>query len=208
MVGPKAAIDSVRNAIQQDGTYLAEVRDQDIITHEPDLDAEDTAMQSPFVAIYPIDVIRSSPHDTDFVGFVEDQGGNHIGKRFEAIFNTALQIDIYVAGGDSNNDPTELGHELWQLLRPYDDKNTDKPLPDDDGNPLSGISRFRVGDGERADDLTFSPNARRWRHESLLRFRDIVENTSDFVTINTVHTPTQDDMTSGDYEIEYTYTQS
>lgn len=205
MVHPKTAIGSVKNAILQDSTYLTEV--DDVVLKRLDLEKEDTSLSQPFIAIHPISRIRSSPHDTERVGYVEDNDGNRIGERFRATFEVGLQIDIHAARGNADLDMDNLGWELEQLLRQYDSRNEDKPLPDDDGTAVDDVNDFRAGEGERNDDLSMSPGLARWTHESMLEFYDEVEATDHVDTISVVHSPSDGDFTggTGNVAIEYEY---
>lgn len=174
---------------------------QDIILETPDLDGENAHLDSPFVAIYPIDTIRSSPHDTERVDY-ETQNGKRVGEIFRATFDAMLQIDIYVAAGDSI-DATDLGWELDRALRPYDERNEAETLPDENGNPVDEITHFRAGDGERDDDLSYSPSVRRWRHESMMKFHDEVSTSRD--TVEVVEVPHTTDLEQDGKMIKYTY---
>lgn len=201
MTDPNTAFDSVRNAIEN-SSYLDEV--DDILIYEPEYENEDTQLSQPWVAIYPIDVIRSSPHDTDLIGYVT-QGGDRVGKRFRATFEVPLQIDVYASR--TAYDINSLGYELWRALRPYDAKNEGQTLPKDDGTPLDDARQFLFDEGGRDDDFASHPNLGIWRSEAMLTFIDEVENTDDYDTIEIVHTPT--DMTGNDsdggWTIEYEY---
>lgn len=203
MVSPKTAAGTIENAIEQDSSLLNSVND--VIFRDPDLEGEDSHLKSPFMAIYPIDIARSSPHDTERVGYVTDDSGDRIGEVFRGSFDLPLQLDIYVAAGDEHNDASELGWELTKLLRPYDERNEALTLPDENGDPVTDVTHFRAGDGERADDLTRSPSVRRWRHEAMLQFVDDVEATDHIDTVRVVHTPSDGDFSSNGPMIEYDY---
>lgn len=200
MVSPKEAFSTIENAIRQDGTYLTEV--EDVVLKRLDLDKEQTTMSQPFVAIYPLDLIRSSPHDTERVGYVTSNG-DRVGRKFKATFEVPLQIDIHAARENDSLDMDDLGWELLKLLRPYDHRNEDLPLPDENGDPQPEIHHFAAGDGERNDDLAMAPSLARWSHEAMMEFHDIVETTDP--TIKVVHTPRLDTMTGDGVMIEYEY---
>lgn len=178
MVDFKTAISSVRNTIEQ-GSYLNAINE--IIIREVDFEGEDSAIKSPFMEITVVSNVQSDPHDTNLVGYETDANGNRTGRIFSASFELDLQMDIYVAAGDAGHDATDLGTELFRALRKHDEREQSLPLPDSDGNPLDDVTHFRLGDGDRNDDLSMSPSIRRWTKEARLSFKDDVSTSEPYV---------------------------
>lgn len=201
MTSPKTVLEAIEAAILEDDVFLTDV--SDVVLEELDLEKENTALSQPFVAIYPIDTIRSSPHDTERIGYVVENG-KRIGERFKATFEMPIQIDIHTARGNSGYDMNDLGWQLNQLLRPYDHRNEDLPFTLD-SETISDLHHFAAGDGERNDDLSRAPGLARWTHEAMTEFSHVVEATDHVDHIEVVHVPNSEDMTGDGTMIKYEY---
>jgi len=169
----------------------------DYVTRTPHYEGEDNRLEQPFVSLTPIGTIRASEWDSDRVGFTTDANGDRTGRIFRAYWSMDVEAHIIVAAGNANYNASVLGGNFQNALLPYDKQQEDKAFPDGDGGTVDAIDVFRVGDGERDDDLA-GPGLRRWRQELAVEFYD--ERTVSGTTIDTVETPFTKDFTTDDTE--------
>lgn len=191
---PGEVLEAIARALQQStqfdgGSY---------INHLADFEHGDAGLAQPIVELQPVGKVRADAFDSDLVGYTTDQNGDRTGRIFQVDWQMEVQVDIYVAAGNPNLDATRLGYDLETVLLEYDDKQQAKAFPDGDGGTIDDITRFRVGEGRREDDLGGEMGARRWRQDLEAHFRDQT-STSD-PTIETVVTPQADDFTTDDTE--------
>jgi hypothetical protein len=202
MPRPDTVLKSVKTAIKEsdrlpDATSYS--------TFELDTDGGQSNVRPPVVEITIVDTIRSRPHNTDFVEYIEDDNGNHIGRIYDAKFEMPIQIDVWTAEGDKY-DPYEIGEEVRRALYRHDSYMAGDPLPDpsDPSQLLGGIDRFTVDDGRVANDLSMTPALRRWRQTGEVWFRETVEVTADNDYVKTVESPKPGTSEAGN-EIEIVF---
>ena len=160
MADPEELKEALAEALREsdaipDGTYL---------TEEADAQGNHSNLRLP---LYEITVASSTwldEHNTDFIGFVEDEDENEVGRIYDSEYQMTLQVEIWTAAG-SRHDIGEISSGLRRALYPYESSGLDQPLPHPDGGEVTDVWRFSVGDGGRNDDLTMSPSLRRWTQD-------------------------------------------
>jgi hypothetical protein len=132
----------------------------DYVIRQPD---EDDPIEIPFISITPTSRVRLRRANTDYEGDVVDDSGNVIAESFASDYNISFQIDIYSAE-NSSYDAHDIGYMVEDtVLYKHDIHSLGQPFLDENGNAIEEIWRFYIEDSEPADDLTMSPNLRRWR---------------------------------------------
>lgn len=205
MPQPNTVLKGVKTAIKESGRLPDSTS---YSTFELDTEGGQSNVRPPVVEITVIDTARSRPHNTDFVEFIEDDAGNHIGRVFDAKFEMPIQIDVWTAEGDQY-DPYDIGQDVRRALYRYDSYMVGNPLPDPDdpSQSLGGIDRFTVDNGSVANDLSMTPALRRWRQNGEVWFRETVEVTAENDYITTVESPTPGSSESGtDIEVVFDVT--
>jgi hypothetical protein len=165
------------------------------IYHLADFGDSDTGLTEPVVEIRPERKARADSAQSDRVGYTTDADDNRTGRVFRTGWELEVAVTIYVSAGNSEFDPTQLGYDLETALLPYDSKQLGQNLPDGDGGTVPDVTRFRVGEGHREDDLD-EQLSRRWKQVLHVDFHDTV-TTSD-PTITTVESPQSDEVTTDD----------
>lgn len=157
MVRPKEIAESIERSFRN-SEYIPD--EMHYVLREPD---EDNPIKLPFIAITPTSRVRLRRANTDFAGDVVDDSGNVIAESFASDYNISFQIDIYGAEGASHN-AHDIGYVVDDtVLYKHDMHGAGQPFLDENGNVIDDIWRFYIEDSEPADDLTMSPNLRRWR---------------------------------------------
>lgn len=213
MVNPQVILDSIADAVESDADvpHL-----QAYLTQPVDLVGEDADVPTPFLEVRPVSKIRSDSNSTNVIDFIYDEDGNHIGNVFATLFDMELQLDIWgVSGADYN--VMNIGHEMERSLFEYDTASYGTFLTDADGNDISDIVSFTVGEGERDDrlmgdplDQRTSPSIRRWRQQVDVLFTDQIntlEEYGPYPYVKNVIYPADGDFREGtteNIEIEYT----
>lgn len=193
---PGEVLTAIARALQDSATFSGGA----YINHLADFDNGDAGLQQPIVELQPVGKIRADAFDSDRVGYTTDQNGNQTGRIFQVDWEMEIQVDLYVAAGNTDLNATSLGYDLESALLPYDSKQQAQAFPDGDGGTIADITHFRVGEGRREDDLGGEVAARRWRQDLAAHFHDQTSTSETAVT--TVATPQSDEMTTGDSEGE------
>jgi hypothetical protein len=173
--GPHNVIDGIGRAVHDAAQTPTDI---DVLTERADLSALGGTVSTPFYTAAIVSQIRTRKSNTDFVRWALNTSGEKIGKILDATWNMDVQIDIWVAEGDDRYNVTHLGHQLQRALYRYDNEVRGDLLPGPDGTVMETVDEVTVTDGQRNDDLTTSPTARRWRQSVEASFRDRV-NTVD-----------------------------
>jgi len=187
---PEEALAAIKRALSQSSVPLG-----DIITREANVAREDNRLEAPWVTVQPISIPRSSPHDTDRVGFETDTNGRRIGRIFETTWAIDVQLDVRLFS-PAPQSVTDLGIQVQEALLPYDALREARPFPDGSGGTLDDVEHFRVGEGERRDDLTSEYSTRRWDQELRIDVSDRTSTTEAPVTA--VDTPRDGEAVGGD----------
>ena len=165
-LNPDDALSAVRRTVEDSGQMPA---DLDYIEQEPG--DEDSNVGLPVLVLTPSSAVRITSFNTDLAGYVTDtdEDGNEVrvGRIFHAEYRLDIQLDIWTAAG-SSYDERDLGNTLHDVLYRHDSHGPDLPLLDENGNVIESVWRFRVEDGEQANDLTQTPSLRRWRQDVAL----------------------------------------
>lgn len=202
MVNPQTILDGLSAELEA-GTALSTV-----LTRQADLDGVDNRLATPFGELQFVSSVRSDEFNTDRVGWVTDGAGNRIGQLLQATFDPSLQLDIYTAAGDKTVNATTLGFDVQRYLRRFDDAEYDQPLPDSNGDPITDVESFSVGDGRREDDLVNRPGIRRWRQDLSLEFVDVIDTAAEYGEedyVATVDSPSSGDMSSSEDSVVIEY---
>jgi hypothetical protein len=194
---PDEALAAIKRVLAQSSVPLG-----DIVTHEANVAREDNRLDPPWVTLQPIAVPRSSPHDTDRVGFETDANGRRVGRIFETTWQVDVQLDVRLFS-PAPQSATELGTQVQQALFPFDALREARPFPDGSGGTLDDIEYFRVGEGERRDDLTSEHSIRRWSQELRIDVSDRTSTTEEPVTA--VDTPRDGEAVGADDHVVLQY---
>lgn len=149
---PKEVIETVVDALRSSDNLPDGVN---FVGYEPNIETE--AIKLPVLEVSIDGEVRLDEENTDFIGTIQDDNGNDVGRVFESLYQLTLEVNIWTAQG-SAYDPRELGDAVYGTLYNYDSAGPAVTLNDE-------IWRVRVGDGETDDDLTTSPTLRRWSQE-------------------------------------------
>lgn len=193
MATPKELISAVKRALEDSGRYENDMR---YLVQEADTEGSDADTKLPATVIQTMSDVRLDPFNTDQVGVLTDDNGNHVGRVYHSRYRLDLQLDIWVAQ-DSSYDVDDLGDKMRNVLYNYDSAGPGAYLEDDQGQPIEEVWRVRLGDGERADNLSMTPSLRRWRQEITLWANEEFNTTEDYIT--TINYPSDSTMSgSGD----------
>jgi len=190
-VTPQQVLDAIVRGLKASASFTG----GDYSTQELDPSGAGNRFEQPIVTLQPTGTVRADRWNTDLVGYTTDANDNRTGRIFDAIFEMNIQLDIWVAAGNSDLDASALGGDLQRALFQFDSQMVDRAFPDGDGGTVDGITKFLVEDGRRQDDLA-GPGVRRWRQELSARFRSRV--TTDDEYVEEVDTPTDGEATGGD----------
>lgn len=205
MVRPRQLLSAIRNSVETSGTLPDSTS---YLEREPATTGQDGNIKLPVCTFQTIGSIRLPDFNTDQVEVIQDSDGNNIGRRYHAQYRMDVQIDLWVAQG-SSYDADVLGDRMRRILYQHDSAGPDEPLRDEDGQELSNVWRFEVGDGERRDDVAMTPSLRRWMQEINIWANEVFETTEDYIVA--VDYPKPDEFDGGDgvdpeAEIEFTQT--
>lgn len=188
---PQEVLDAIVRGLKTSSAFTG----GDYSTQELDPAGAGNRFEQPVVTLQPTGTVRADQWNTDLVGYTTDANDNRTGRIFEAIFDMDVQLDIWVAAGNTELDASALGGDLQLALFQYDSQMVDRAFPDGDSGTVDGISKFLVEDGRRQDDLA-GPGVRRWRQELASRFRSRVTTDEDYVEV--IDTPTDGEESGGD----------
>lgn len=178
MVSPRNAMESVAKAVANSDKLPAEMG---VTLREADMDSDDADVDMPLLEIQPVEVDNVVVHNTDFVGYVTDNAGNHVGRVYHSEYEMTISLDIWTIA-DSEYDPDSLGRRLREALYPYASHGPQNDFVDENGNPLDDITYFRLDTGERADDLIQTPTVRRWSQQVELWGYEEFSTEEDYIT--------------------------
>lgn len=190
-LNPDDAVSAVRNTVEQSGKLPAELS---YVEQEPGDEERDIHL--PALILHPLSAIRIVDHNTDFDGYVTDSNGNRTGRVFTAEYRLDIQLDIWTASGSSYDERT-LGNALHTALYPHDSNGPGKSLIGDDGQPIESVWKFRLNDGEQANDLTGTPTLRRWRQDVSMWAYHRFDTTADYSSTVSYPSDLSDDDGSG-----------
>lgn len=191
MVAPQDSIRAVARALERSTEFPNSVS---TILHEADPSSEDADVDLPLLEIQPIEVVEPVIHNTDLVGYATDSNGNEIAAVYDSEYEMRLQLDIWTST-DDGYDPDDLGDSLRRALYNHSSYGPKQPLPDEDGSPITDIFYFRIGDGDRTDDMLRTPTVRRWSQEVELWAFEQFRTDIDYVV--GVNYPQDGDFTPG-----------
>lgn len=195
MVAPKDAMNAIAKAIADSGELPSSMG---LLLQEADASLEDANTDVPLLEIQPVTVDHVAISNTDFVGFVTDEYGNHAGRVYSSEYEMVVQIDIWTIEQDGH-DVDELGQSLRRSLYPYSDYGPGEDFVTPDGDPIEDIHYFKILSGERTDDLVTSPTVRKWSHEVELWGQEQFVTSEDYIM--DVDYPSADELESTDEEV-------
>lgn len=158
MVSPRGSMESVARAIARSDEVPS---DLGLSLQEADTDNDDANIDMPLVEIQPVDVEHVVVNNDDLVGYVTDDEGNRVGKIYFSEYEMEIDINLWTTKGDGY-DPDDLGERLRKALYPHSSYGPQQSFLAEDGEEIDQITYFRLGEGERADDLIQTPTVRKW----------------------------------------------
>lgn len=161
MTSPREAMEAVARAIANSRELPA---DMSVLLQEADAESDDSDVDLPLLEIQPVDVDNVIVSNTDLVGYLTDDNGNRTGRIFYSDYEMTIELNIWTIA-DDGYDPDDLGERLRSALYPYSSYGPQQKFPDEQGNGIDQITYFRLGTGERTDDLIQTPTVRRWSQE-------------------------------------------
>lgn len=161
MTTPRESMEWVAKAVARSGKLPSEMS---LLLHEADTSADDAGVDLPVLEIQPVEVDNVVVNNTDLVGFITDSEGNRTGRRYFSEYEMTISLDIWTTKGD-NYDPDDLGERLRSALYPHSSYGPQQPFLDEEQKEIDQITYFRLGTGERTDDLLQTPTVRRWSQE-------------------------------------------
>lgn len=161
MVTPRDAMESISLAAANAGKLPSETS---VLLQEADTDNDDADVDLPLLEIQPVEVDNVVVSNTDFLETIKDNDGNEIGRVYLSEYEMTVEINLWTTK-DDGYDADDLGEKLRQSLYPYSSYGPDQDFLDQNDNPIEDITYFRLGMGERTDDLVQTPTVRRWSQE-------------------------------------------
>lgn len=192
MVSPRDSMETVARAVAKSGKLPSEIS---LLLHEADTSADDADVDLPLLEIQPVEVSNVILNNTDFVDYITDGDGNRTGRVYTSDYEMTMTLDIWTTEDDGYN-PDDLGEQLRAALYPHSSYGPQEPFVDDEGAPIDEITYFRLGTGERADDLIQTPSVRRWSQEVELWGYEQFTTEEDYIT--SVSYPSWDDLNDSD----------
>jgi hypothetical protein len=154
-------MEAVTRSVANSGELPAEIS---VLLQEADTSSDDADVDLPLLEVTPIDVENVVVNNSDLVGFITDDNGNRTGRIYYSEYEMRIQLDLWTTRNDGY-DPDDLGESLRDALYPYSSYGPQQSFLDDEQNPIDQITYFRLGTGERVDDLIQTPTVRRWSQE-------------------------------------------
>lgn len=193
MVKPNEALQVIAETLSRSQSLPSNVT---YLTHEADLEGRDASVKLPVIELQPISSVNLDDFNTDKVEVITENG-TEIGRVYNSDYTLDVRLTIWSADG-SRYDVDEMRNAVRDALYQHDLAGPGKTFMadlDNDGmaETVDSIWRFKIGDGERDDDLTTTPSTRRWRHTLTLWTYDQFNTSEDYIT--NVHYPS-------DYNIE------
>lgn len=194
MVTPKESLQAVALAIARSGKLPSEMS---VLLEEADESSENADVDLPLLEIEIDGVDNVVVSNSDFVGYVTDDNGNHVGRVYHSEYEMTLDVQLWTTT-DDGYDPDDLGERLRDALYPYSSYGPQQSFRDEDGSAIDQITYFTLGNGDRVDDLITSPTVRRWTQEVELWGCEEFRTNEDYIT-NVVY-PSDGDFTESDNE--------
>jgi len=166
-------------------------------TLELDDDGAHRDIEPPVVEIQPGPVEHRRTHNSERAGFETDNAGNHIGRKYKAVFDFEMDLRCLTAQGSAESG-RRMAQSVRETLREYDTVGIGESLPDPNGSgTLSDVRQFGVRDRFQENDLSMAPALRQTLTELSCRYVDTYKSTdygaqSDYITA--VDVPTLDDV--------------
>jgi hypothetical protein len=160
MTRPKESLNAVARAVANSGELPDNMS---VLLQEADFDS-DADISLPLLEIQIEQVDNVIVHNTDLVGYITDSNGNRTGRIYYSEYEMTLSLDIWTTPEDAY-DVDELGSKLRDALYPYSSYGVGQSFLDDEQNPIDQITYFRLGTGQRIDDLLRTPSVRKWSQE-------------------------------------------
>lgn len=175
MVAIDTVLRGIAHGIREQGSGSLPMNDLTFATIELDNRGQHADLEPPIVELTPIDHARNIRHNTDFCGYVTNDAGERIGRRYRANFTMDVTLDVVTAARGDYND-RDLANTIRDALWYYDSAMLSNPIPDPDtqGTTLGDVSHLTVVDGEPDNDFGMSPSARRSRLVLSTRFQETV----------------------------------
>lgn len=178
MVTPRDSMEAVARAVAESGELPSEMS---LLLHEADSANDDADIELPLLEVQPNGVDNVIVHNDDFVGYVTDTNGNRVGRVYYSEFEMDITLDIWTVA-DGGYDVDDLGERLRDALYPYSSYGPQQKFFDENFNPIDQITYFRIGDGDRVDDLLQTPTVRKWSQSVELWGCEEFRTTEDYIT--------------------------
>jgi hypothetical protein len=192
MVSPSESQEIVARTVARSGMLPDEMS---VLLHEADESSEDADVDLPLLEIEINGVDDVVVNNSDFVGFKTDGDGNHIGRVYFSEYEMELDVQIWTTP-NGGYDPDELGERLRKALYPYSSYGPNKDFVTAEGEVENQITYFKLGEGDRVDDLLQSPTIRRWTQEVELWACEEFQTDEEYIS-NVVY-PSDGDFTESD----------
>lgn len=185
-------METVAAAVAESGKLPS---DMSLLLHEADTSSEDADVDLPLLEMQPVEVENVIVDNTDLIGWTTDANGNRTGRIYASDYEMRMTLDIWTSA-DDGFDPDDLGERLREALYPYSSYGPQQPFLDGDDAPIEDITYFRLGTGERIDDLLQTPTVRRWSQEVELWGYEEFRTEADYIA--TVDYPSAGDYNDSD----------
>jgi len=164
------------------------------VGYMPDIDTE--ALKLPILHIEILDRNEIGRMNTDFVAYYKDDNGNDIGKVYQSVFETTLQMSVWTAQG-SRHDPRKIGDRVRDEIYTYTKKGPGKTLTTPRGETLDEVWHVVLETANHTDDMGTSPVLRRWQQNVRVRASEqFIEN------VEKPHIKEIDIVTSSDIDVQ------
>ena len=164
------------------------------VGYMPDIDTE--ALKLPILHIEILDRNEIGRMNTDFVAYYKDDNGNDIGKVYQSVFETTLQMSVWTAQG-SRHDPRKIGDSVRDEIYTYTKKGPGKTLKTPRGEMLDEVWQVVIEAANHTDDMGTSPVLRRWQQNVRVRASEqFIEN------VEKPHIKEIDIVTSTDIDVQ------
>lgn len=193
-------METVARSIAESNELPAEMS---LLLQEADISSDDANVDMPVLEIQPVEVDNVVVSNTDFVGFITDDNGNHTGRIYYSEYEMTMEIQIWTTR-DDGYDPDALGERLRSALYQYSSYGPQRPFLDEDGETIDQITYFRLDTGERTDDLIRTPTVRRWSQEVELWGCEEFRTDEDYITDVTYPSDGSFTDTNGDGTVDNT----
>lgn len=184
MATPHEILTKLRDTLDES----SEVPDSvNYLVAEYDSSGKDANVELPVVQLTAVGVVNLNEFNTDLVGYVTDNDGNQVGRRYHSEYQMNVQLDVMTVDGrtKTNESIEPLTRTVRNELYSYDSAGPDEEIDED-------IWRFHVDDAERSDDLSTTPTIRRWRQDVSCWSYESFDTTDDY-TAN-VNFPDEDSI--------------